>query len=520
MFTQSEKFKNEYCAQVVKINNIEPIENSDFLVRVTVGSGYRVVMSKDTVKEGDIMIYAKMETQLNHEFLSINNQFEFGERNLNKNFKEVQELIDCGKEDEAKKLVGYFNKHGRVRIVKLRGCPSEGCLFTMDTIAKWKPEIINYNLEDCFKPNQSGVIEPFCFDTINGELFCQVYIPKTNEPKEDTKSKLGKRNKKLKKFNRIVDGQFSFHYDTGQLTDNIWRINPDTMVTISNKLHGTSHIVGNILTRKPKTGFCAHLYSRKLNKEYNRVMKYPTRFYWQRCIKKNKLNRISDTINNQYVLSYGPIISSRTVIKNKYINPNPTGGFYNIDIWSMYGDKLYPYLSKGMTVYSEICGYVGNSSSMIQKGYDYGCRPGESFLMPYRITTTDESGNHTEWEVMDVYKWTNEIIKNNPETTAWLKPINILYHGTLSQLYPDVNKNEHWHQNIIDKLREDKANFGMEGNEPMCINKVPREGIIIRIDNDIHAEAFKLKTDAFKFREAKQYDAGEVDMESNESYGV
>jgi hypothetical protein len=58
----------------------------------------------------------------------------------------------------------------------------------------------------------------------------------------------------------------------------------------------------------------------------------------------------------------------------------------------------------------------------------------------------------------------------------------------------------------------------MEQMEPMCINKVPREGFVIRKANDPIKEAWKLKTTAFRMREAKQIDAGEVDMEMVEGY--
>ena len=210
MFTKSENFKGEYCAQVVKVGPLEPIENSDFLVKAVIGAGYQVVVGKNDVKEGDVMVYAKVETQLNQEFLSVNNQFELSERHLNKNYEEVQALIDAGKVDEAKKLVGYFNKHGRVRIVKLRGCPSEGCLFTIDSIKKWKPEVENFDFEQCFQPNKEGVVEPFNFDTIGNGLFCKAYVPKINMPSA-RKDRAEKRNRKIKRFNRMVDGQFSFH---------------------------------------------------------------------------------------------------------------------------------------------------------------------------------------------------------------------------------------------------------------------------------------------------------------------
>ena len=48
-------------------------------------------------------------------------------------------------------------------------------------------------------------------------------------------------------------------------------------------------------------------------------------------------------------------------------------------------------------------------------------------------------------------------------------------------------------------------------------DEAPREGVVIRIDNDIFPRAYKLKTNAHRFREKKAHDAGEVDMEEIES---
>ena len=47
----------------------------------------------------------------------------------------------------------------------------------------------------------------------------------------------------------------------------------------------------------------------------------------------------------------------------------------------------------------------------------------------------------------------------------------------------------------------------------MNITKMPREGIVIRIQDDPVAEAFKLKCIKFLEKEAKNIDKGEVDME-------
>lgn len=519
MFTKSDNYKQEYCAQIVKIGELIPIENSDFLAR-TVVNGFNVVVGKDDVKEGEIMVYAKLETEVNADFLSVNNQFEIGERHLNKNYEEVQTLIDEGKTDEAKKLVGYFNKYGRVRIVKLRKCPSEGCLFKIDSLAKWKPEVANYDFNQCFIPNEDGIVEPFCFDTIGDDLFVKAWVPRISNKEQARANKAAKRNRRLKRFDRMIEGQFSFHYDTNQLADNMWRFNPTTMVTISTKWHGTSHIVGRVLVKKPLP---ASLPRMRENKRKARQLRYlykaERRFYWQKFVVKNKIDSIKNYLNSQYTVDYGKVTSSRGVIKNQYINQGVTHGYYGVDIWTSYGDLLYPYLIDGMEVFSEIVGYVTGGQSMIQKGYDYGCAPGTNKIMPYRITINNPDGGVTEWDVMEVYGWTLQLLKEHPELKDKVVPIDILYHGTLGDLYPDIDPELHWNDNVLKAMRNDKEHFKMEENEPACKSKVPREGIVIRIDGDAKSEAFKLKTDAFKFREAAAMDKGEVDAEMMEGYG-
>lgn len=526
MFTKSDNIKEEYCAQIVRINELSPIENSDFLVKANINDAYEVVVGKNDVKVGDIMVYAKMETQINNEFLSVNNQFELGERQKNQNYKEVQALIDEGKEAEAKKLVGYFNKHGRVRMVRLRGCPSMGVLFTIDSLVKWKPQIKEYDFSQCFTPNAEGIVEPFNFDTIDGELFIKAFVPKIQVPQVRKQNATQKTNRKLlRRFDRLVDGQFTIHYDTNMLRENMWRIKPDTVVTISVKMHGSSHIVGNLLVKVPKTSIAAKSQVVKAMKAIRGLRKREQRFYWQKELVKSLINHQRNIINSQYRLKYGNITSSRKVIKNKYINLGPQKHFYGVDIWTGYGNLLYPYLTEGMTVYSEICGYVTGTDSPIQKEkktnipFDYGCEPGESFIMPYRITFTDNEGNRTEWEAMEVYGWTLNLLKEHPELADRIKPLQIIYHGTLSDLYPEISVTEHWNRNVLKAMIHDKEHFGMELDEPLCKNKVPREGIVLRIDNDVKAEAFKLKTFRFLDREEENIDSGEVDGEMAEGYG-
>ena len=61
--------------------------------------------------------------------------------------------------------------------------------------------------------------------------------------------------------------------------------------------------------------------------------------------------------------------------------------------------------------------------------------------------------------------------------------------------------------------------FAMEQNEPMCKNELPREGIVLRIENDPLNEAFKLKCLKFLGKEAEEMDKGNTDdIEMQERY--
>lgn len=210
IFTKSEKFKQEYSATIVRVGELKDIENSDNLKQVII-DGFSVVVNKNDVKEGDYMIYCKNETELNSQFLSVNNMYEIGERERNANHEEVEKLMAEGKNDEAKKMVGYFNKNGRVKMIRLRGCPSMGVLMRLESFVNWDAELAGVNLADYVKYDNNGNFVPFDFDTINDKLFIKAYVPKTNPVRSGGGS--GKRNNKIKKFDRMLEGEFAFHYD-------------------------------------------------------------------------------------------------------------------------------------------------------------------------------------------------------------------------------------------------------------------------------------------------------------------
>ena len=513
-FTQSENIKEEYCASIIRVGEVTPVENSDFLVKTIIG-GFPIVCNKADIKSGDVVIYCKNETELDKKFLSVNNMFEMGSRELNTNYEEVQKLLDEGKDDEAKKHVGFFNKHGRVKMIRLRGCPSMGIIIGLKPLLNWKSELsANEDLESYLTKDENGNEIPFNFDTVCGEKFIKAYVPKVNVRRSGGGNKKSKHVKKLERFNRLIEGTFAFHYDTKQLNDNMWRITPDSNVVISIKLHGTSAIFSNILTKIPL----------KLNwwdRLVNKCVKFASKFV------SDKLEYIKKHSVQDYITVYDDVYSSRKVIKNEFINPNATAGngYYSVDVWSWMNEKLSKYLWKGMTVYGEIVGFEPGTSKYIQNtpgNYDYGCETGTCKFMPYRITILNPDGTKYEMNVADVKAWT-EMMMLMPDLKDIMLPIPILYEGTLKDLYPDINTENHWHENVLERMKEydipknDKI-FGMEEDEPLCKNKVPREGIVIRINDDPVAEAFKLKSLVFLAKEAKNIDKGIVDAEMAEEY--
>lgn len=452
--TKSKDFRQEYCGTVVKIGEILPIEGRDRIVKTMV-NGLSIVIGKDEFQTGDVAVYCANETQLHELFLHLNSMYDDKELNIDKEKK------------------GYINKHGRVRIVKLGGVPSYGILLHPTSIATFlnEPvEVVNEYLGNHVNED---------FDEINGEIFCKVYVPPIKTSNRQM-SKSERRDKKLARFKMLIEGSFRLHYDTDQLARNMHEFSPDDKVFISNKLHGTSIIIANILTNVPTNWF---------------------KRMWRKLTGKYEFDQ-----------KYNIVYSSRNVIKNEFINPKQkAGGYYSDDIWGYWAEKLAAYIPQDFCIYGEVVGYTPNGTP-IQKGYDYGCLPTDevkSKLMVYRVTHNDK-----EFEITDVIAF-GQYLKDKLGDIVLDFPL--MYHGTFAELYPEISTTEHWHENVLEALKVEKK-FLMEQLEPMCINKVPREGFVVRKENDPIKRAFKLKSTAFHLREAAQVDNGEVDIEMAEGY--
>ena len=171
---------------------------------------------------------------------------------------------------------------------------------------------------------------------------------------------------------------------------------------------------------------------------------------------------------------------------------------------------LKPYLQKGMSFYYEILGYLP-TGKYIQNHYDYGFKKptddnyqyGVHFgIQIYRITMTNVDGLVHEFSAKEVQVW----CKNHG-----LIPVEEFYYGRAGDLYPDLDPANHWGENFIDRLANDK-NFYMELDSPVCKNKVPHEGIVIKKEN-MQSAALKLKTFRHLGKEQEFLDKGEADIE-------
>lgn len=451
---QSKNANVNYLAKIVKIENFHKHSDPEVTkLKCCCIDGFNIITGIDS--EPGLYVYFPTACCINPKFLSYANLYRHGELNV----------------DQTK--TGMFDDNGRVKAIRLRGELSEGFIIPIVVLQNWVMSTVNVEL---------NVEEGTEFDSIehDGKTFWvnKKYIPKnTRTPGAPGSGNSGK-GKQPKGLDKIIENQFRFHYDTVLIKKCPHVLHPSDLISITSKVHGTSGISAYVLCKQ------------ELN--------------WKQ--------KIARWLTGEEFDKYDYLYSSRSVIKNQYYNKSVQGGFYGVDVWKYADDIVRPCLSKGMTAYYEIIGFLPNGG-YIQKNYDYGCLPpvgdeaytyGKHFKVQiYRVTITDVSGKVHEFSAREVQLWAQMV---------GLVPVEQYYYGYAKDLYPDLDPSEHWNENFLSKLANDK-NFYMECNSPTCDNKVPHEGIVIKIEN-MKSEAFKLKCFKFLDGEGKALDKGEVDIES------
>ena len=470
-----------YYASIQKIDKVESIEGSDYLVKTTV-CGRTVVASKKLYKEGSIVVYFPHGCVICEEFLSANNLYDLHNYKKNRNSRDVDAVLYemnnekniAKKQDiyvKARSMCGYFDASGRVKTRKIRGVHSEG--FIIHTYAITAMDSI-FSVVDW--ENHIGMK----FDTLNATQVCWKYINKHEAHLLSLKPKqtfYQKAMKKVKRNANLVENQFRLHYDTSHLSEFMNKINPYDDVAITVKIDGSACCVSNILVNK------------KLN-------------FFERFARKIGFN----VKENDYHVVY----SSHHIIKSLEINPGANLGFYGVDIWEPVKNLIGKYLSKGMSIYGEVVGYIEGTDLMIQPDRDYGCKVGEWKFMPYRITETDKDGVVTEWSMDKVCASVEEMMCLYPELKAKLLPPKMLYFGKFCDLYKDIPVDGEWANNVYERMKNDTTLLGMELDEPLCKISGPREGVVVRVGK----EAYKLKSQRHLALESERADKGDVDIES------
>jgi len=204
---QIEKPKNQnYCATIVEIKIIKPLENCDNVV-ATLLFGYQAIVTKDT-KVGDIGVLFTTETQLSDNFCYHNNLYRHGERNANQTEK------------------GYLEDNRRIRAIRFRGHTSNCLFMPLKSLSFLSSNISELKVGDEF-------------DTLNGVEICkkyEVYRKQQNQAKGSQK----------RTHSRVDPKHIPEHISSSNFFKYGDVFSPEDDVVVTQKLHGTSVRVGNI----------------------------------------------------------------------------------------------------------------------------------------------------------------------------------------------------------------------------------------------------------------------------------
>lgn len=453
---KSKRASENYLSKIVNITSFR--QHSDPQVsklKCCTIDGFNIITGIDS--EPGWYVYFPALSRINSDLLSYANLYRHSELN---------------KDPEQS---GMFEDNGRVKAIKLRGEISEGFILPVAIFENYIVSVTNQKI--------NGIKEGVEFDSVEHEgkefWVSQKYVAKKQYSQNYKSSSVKTRYKVPKRLDRIREDQFRFHYTTTIIKKCPYVINPDTLIQISYKVHGTSGISAYVLCHQPLT--------------------------WRQ--------KVAKWLTKESFDKYDYIYSSRTVIKNKHYNPQVGQGYYSDDIWAEADKIVRPKLAKGETAYYEIVGFLP-SGNYIQKGYDYSCVPpkqGELFthekhfkVRIYRVTMTNVDGQVVEYTPMQVQQWCEKV---------GLTPVEQCYFGKAKDLYPDLDTSNHWNEDFIERLSNDKK-FYMELDSPHCKNNVPHEGLVIKPLNRL-GSAFKLKCFRFLDKEGRLADLGEVDIEDN-----
>lgn len=214
---QSKNCHVNYLAKIVEITNFTPHPDPEVTrLKCAHVDGYTIIVGIDEV-EGKF-VYFPTSSCINPQLLMYANLYRHSERNA----------------DATK--TGLFEDNGRVKAVKLRGLISEGFLLPLQVMLNFILDSVNVKFVEDECPVGTA------FDEIehDGKSFWinKKYVVENQQHGQNTQKHYDKRQKKVKKFNRLIDSQFHFHYDTVRIQNEPYAIKPDDFIHMSHKWHG------------------------------------------------------------------------------------------------------------------------------------------------------------------------------------------------------------------------------------------------------------------------------------------
>ena len=315
-----------YSAYVVQVKELRKHTNADRL-QIATFFGNDTIVSLET-KVGDIGVYFPVDGQLSERFC------------------EVNDLVRR-KDENGKQAGGYLDPNKRnIKALKLRGEKSDGLYLPITCLADFC-KISDLKIGDTI-------------DTVNGELICQKYIPRSNTRAYSGGAK-GARKAKVN-----IAPTFYEHVDTAQLAYNLNAFKEGDIVQLTLKMHGTSGRTGYLPLIHTKQSWFDKLFHRP-GKEYK---------------------------------EYGYITGTRRVV----LDGKHSGGFYDSDDFRMaMAAKFDGKLRKGEVVYYEIVGFQGPNGAPIMAQVQNSKVKDPEFTKQYGTTTTfsygcDQNGDF-EWKL-------------------------------------------------------------------------------------------------------------------------
>ena len=414
-----------YFGLVTKLQNVRKDPNSDRLYLAE--CFYEGVIVGSDMQEGELVLYLPTDGKIERWF---GDEFKLFRKNL-----------------DGTAQGGYIDDNQHIRAIKLRGNQSSGVVIAYSKLVE--------------KFGELGWKDGDKVDTINGKVFCSKYIPHKKHVQQTPKTSY-----KGRKAEGVVYPEFSMHTDTQQSAYNLNAFHEGDQINMTLKMHGTSQRSMNTYAVLPR-GFFRRLF------------------------------RMKPKTEQRYVLG-----TRRCVVTEN------SGGFYGNDQFRIpHHEKLKPFLEPGMEIFYEVVGYygdnenstimpIGDNSKINDKAFvkmfgkktvfSYGCKPGESAMYIYRITS--DNGQH-EWTPDEITEWCNEHGFNR------VPVVEDFTFTTVEDL-----------QDRINKYFEDLA-------DPVGKTHV-KEGVVIRIVNRRTFTAFKSKTYEFKVLEGLIKDSSDApDME-------